>query len=114
MTDVITYESKNAKPNERWQAYAVLPNGEPWLVRCVGETEEIAATKARTLYETEKAKKNIFKEVSKSFVDKPISTHHLAGLVWMVNKQTGDKKRVKPEEVDNLVWAGYEKGGPRS
>lgn len=113
MTEVITYESKNARPFERWQAYAVLPNGEPWLVRCVGETEEIAATKARTLYERERSRlKLVEKHYTKE--DKPSSTHHLAGLVWMVNKTTNDKKRVKPEEVASYEWAGYVRGGPRS
>lgn len=115
MTEVITYESKNSKPKERWQAYAVLPNGEPWLVRCVGETEEIAATKAKTLYEAERAKKAPLiriQEIGRAL--RPSSNHHLAGLVWMVNKKTGDKKRVKPEEVATLEWAGYERGGPRS
>lgn len=114
MTTIVTYESKNvSNSKERWMAYAVLPNGDLWLVRCTGETEEIAATKARTLYESERDRlKLVEKHYTKE--DKPISTHHLAGLVWMVNKQTGDKKRVKPEEVNNLIWAGYVRGGPRS
>lgn len=114
MTTIVTYESKNvSNSKERWMAYAVLPNGDLWLVRCTGETEEIAATKARTLYERERDRlKLVEKHYTKE--DKPISTHHLAGLVWMVNKQTGDKKRVKPEEVNNLIWAGYVRGGPRS
>lgn len=56
MTTIVTYESKNvSNSKERWMAYAVLPNGDLWLVRCTGETEEIAATKARTLYESEKS-----------------------------------------------------------
>lgn len=114
MTTIVTYESKNvSNSKERWMAYAVLPNGDLWLVRCTGETEEIAATKARTLYESERDRlKLVEKHYTKE--DKLISTHHLAGLVWMVNKQTGDKKRVKPEEVNNLIWAGYVRGGPRS
>lgn len=114
MTTIVTYESKNvSNSKERWMAYAVLPNGDLWLVRCTGETEEIAATKARTLYESERAK---VKPSVSDYLNKEAksSQHHNAGKVWMVNKQTGDKKRVKPEEVNNLIWAGYVRGGPRS
>lgn len=114
MTTIVTYKSKNASnPKERWMAYAVLPNGELWLVRCTGETEEIAAHKAKTLYENEKAKSKIKKEMLDNFVDKP-SQHHNAGKVWMINKQTGDKKRVAESEIAQYEWAGYVRGGPRS
>lgn len=107
MTEYVTYESKNAKPIERWLAYAVLPNGQHWLVRCCGETEEIALTKCRTLYEAEKnkAKVNIHNETKQ---------HHLAGKVWMINKSTNHKIRIDASEVSNYEWAGYIKGGPRS
>lgn len=121
MTNIITYESKNAKPHERWLAYAVLPNGQQWLVRCTGETEEIAATKAKTLYEAEKAKKLGIKDtqrIENLDFDKPFEgpekLHHLAGKIWMINKATGDKKRIDPSEEDQYKWAGYERGGPRS
>lgn len=114
MTDVITYESKNARPFERWQAYAVLPNGEPWLVRCVGETEEIAAAKARTLYENESAKLKKLDIITNKYYEDKSSQHHNAGKVWMVNKQTGDKKRIAESEIVQYEWAGYVRGGPRS
>ena len=111
MTTIVTYESKNvSNPKERWMVYAVLPNGELWLVRCTGETEEIAAHKAKTLYESERAKiKNIEEEA-----DKALKQHRNAGKVWMINKTTGDKKRIDPDEIAQYEWAGYVRGGPRS
>lgn len=42
------------------------------------------------------------------------SQHHNAGKVWMVNKQTGDKKRIAESEIVQYEWAGYVRGGPRS
>ena len=114
MTTIVTYESKSvANPKQRWQAYAVLPNGDLWLVRCTGETEEIAATKARTLYESERAK---VKPSVSDYLNKEAksSQHHNAGKVWMVNKQTGDKKRIAESEIVQYEWAGYVRGGPRS
>lgn len=111
MTEYVTYESKNAKPIERWLAYAVLPNGQHWLVRCCGETEEIALTKCRTLYEAEKAKS---KKVFSDDKVKTLKQHHLAGKVWMINKTTNHKIRIDASEVSNYEWAGYIKGGPRS
>lgn len=115
MTTIVTYESKNvSNPKERWQAYAVLPNGNLWLVRCTGETEEVAATKARTLYESEREKHSKLAHNQTMSKDSKLSQHHNAGKVWMINHKTGDKKRVTPNEVSQYEWAGYVKGGPRS
>lgn len=115
MTTIVTYESKNvANPKQRWMAYAVLPNGELWLVRCTGETEEVAATKARTLYESEREKHSKLAHNQTMSKDSKPSQHHNAGKVWMINKQTGDKKRVAESEIAQYEWAGYVRGGPRS
>lgn len=40
--------------------------------------------------------------------------HHFAGKVWMVNKTTGDKKRIDPSEQSTYEANGYVRGGPRS
>lgn len=125
MTDIVTYYSANAKPHERWLAYAVLPNGSQWLVRCTGETEEVAKTKAVALYEREKER------VGKRYLeqdepdlksvhdasDNPWETakqHHLAGKVWVINEITREKKRIDQSELMFYEGNGWVRGGPRS
>lgn len=121
MTKVVTYESKNvSNPKERWTAYAVLPSGELWLVRCCGETEEIAKSKALALYESEREKWEAREGAAKPKNEPAVKSEglgrgaHFLGKVWMINKTTGDKKRVSKDEVAQYEWAGYIRGGPRS
>jgi len=53
-------------------------------------------------------------------VKKPVASRgaHLAemfgGKVWMLNRATGERARVLPDEVESYAAKGFEKGGPRS
>lgn len=39
---------------------------------------------------------------------------HFAGKVWLLNRATGHKCRVEPDQVEGLMQNGYVKAGPRS
>jgi len=124
MTEVVTYYSSNAKPKEQWLAYAVLPDGSQWLVRCAGETEEIAKGKAIRLYEAERAKfKAQEPELKKDgFTDNnpwPVQGdgrgHHFAGKKWVMNIATREKLRLDEAEAASRVAAGgWAYAGPRT
>lgn len=116
---VITYHSSNAKPDEQWLGYVVLSDGNQWLVRFSGSNEQAVITKARSFYMLEKsrlAKLHGNQEDDRNDV-RVIQTnrgHHLAGLVWVINRELHDLKRIKPEELAGYEARGYVKGGPRS
>lgn len=136
-TDIVTYKSDNAAREDLlWLAYIVLPNGEYWGVRFNGATEEIAKTKALATWQREqekwKALEPLIEQTNQQF--KPqgaaigsqllINTndpwaeaekqHHLAGKVWMIHKDSREKKRVALTEIVMYEKLGYERGGPRS
>lgn len=117
MTEVITYHSSNAKPAEQWLAYVVLPDGNQWLVRFTGETEEIAKAKAIRLYESESSKmqqRNNDDEVYTQQIGRADRRgHHFAGKAWLIHKITREKIRVPNEQVEQYL-AEWERGGPRS
>jgi len=126
MTEVVTYYSANAKPKERWLAYAILPDGNQWQVRFTGETEEVAKSKAIRLYEAELAKyaggehKPVEQKPSDGWSAGanpwPVSQGrgaHFAGKAWLIHKETRQKIRVPVEQVEQYLGE-YERGGPRS
>lgn len=118
MIEVVTYYSANAKPNEVWLAYVVLPDGNQWLVRFTGQTEAIAREKAVQLYAAERTKfearinaeEDVIVDVSKHQDGRG---HHFAGKAWLIHKITRVKIRVPMAEVEQYLGE-YERGGPRS
>lgn len=115
----VTYHSVNAKPDEAWLAYIELPNGQQWLVRCSAATELEAIEKATSLWEAERAKAVALEPHRTS--DAPSSTvkpsgkgHWFTGLKWVLNRSTGHKARVRPDEVAGYLANGYIQAGPRS
>ena len=124
MTDVVTYYSVNAREKERWLTFAVLPNGNQWMVRFTGETEAIAKSKAIQFYEAERAKYKHPEAEQTKVDDNSFTTsnpwpapqgrgHHFAGKAWLIHKVTREKIRVPQEEVSKYLNE-YERGGPRS
>jgi hypothetical protein len=116
MTEVVTYYSANAKPSERWLAYAVLPDGNQWLVRFTGETEEVAKAKCIALYEAERAKRKAYAEDDEevNLAEKHDARGaHFAGKAWLIHKITREKIRVPKEDVEQYLGE-YERGGARS
>jgi hypothetical protein len=123
MVDVVTYSSENANPKEKWMAYIVLPNGELWLVRFTGETEQIAKDKAIRLYEAERAKVRATEpsEVkadgfsSNTAWPKPSSGHHLAGKRWIIHVASREKLRIEEGRAAEMVASGeWNYCGPRA
>lgn len=127
--NTITYHSINAPANKAWLAYVVLPSSEKWRVFAEGATEDEAKQKIIALYERERAKCKVEYETlkldsngrtehdSNAVPANPwgeVKAHHLAGLVWVVNKLTKDKRRVPPNELARYLEKGYERGGPRT
>lgn len=117
-------------------AYIVLPNGEYWGVRFNGATEEIARTKAVSLWNREQGRFRLNQKPTnnKSFVksaqpssDGPqdgnsmpidpwasLKQHHRAGKVWMRHKESRDLISIPLTEITMYEQRGYERGGPRS
>ena len=117
MTKIVTYYSSQAKEHERWLAYAVLPDGNQWLVRFTGSTEEIARSKCERLYESERAKYAARNNSEADDVDLSQSIDrrgsHFAGKAWLIHKVTRVKIRVPLDQVESYLGE-YERGGPRS
>lgn len=115
---VITYQSANAKPDERWIGYVVLPNGQNWQVRFSGSDEQSVIANAKTVYVAERAKQTKLRGSLNSETDKDMpadsSTHHFSGKMWVVNRTTHDLKRIEPSELAGYEANGYVRGGPRS
>jgi len=116
-TQIVTYHSTNAKPNEAWLAYAVLPNGDQWLVRCTGHSELEAITKAQVLWDREQKRYSLHSEVAAmsaaTFKDDKRGAA-FAGKVWVIHQTTRELKRINPKELDSHLAGGYVRGGPRS
>lgn len=122
---VITYQSANAKPDERWIGYVVLPNGSTWQVRFSGAEENMVIANAKATYLADKAKQariygNQDDEPAEHPFNQPIKSssdgrgHHFTGKVWVINRITHDLKRIDPSELASYEAKGYERGGPRS
>lgn len=113
---VITYQSANAKPDERWIGYVVLPNGQNWQVRFSGSDEQSVIANAKTVYVAERAKQTKLRgSLDSETNDKPaLSGHHFSGKVWVINKTIHDLKRIEPHELAGYEANGYVRGGPRS
>lgn len=129
--NIVTYHSTNAKPNEAWLAYVVLPNGEQWLVRCTGHSELEAKTKAQVLWDREQKKYRAHNDLVDAEAGdvKVVHNHgtpnsfsvapsgrgaHFAGKVWVIHQTTRELKRIDPKELDSHLADGYVRGGPRS
>lgn len=124
----ITYHSHNAKPDEAWIAYVILPDGSNWGVRFTGATEADATLRARTLYEREKSRMSAMnygdygKVVDNNEPVKPSGWPMpsvgkgavFAGKVWMKNFVTNERARVDPSQLAEYEAKGYVKAGPRS
>lgn len=119
MTSIVTYHSTNAKPNEAWLAYVVLPSGEQWLVRFAASTEAAAAEAAKARWESEQKR---YAPVSAVYDDSFAKDAaiingrgaHFAGKLWVIHQTTRELKRIDPSELDSHLGAGYVRGGPRS
>lgn len=119
---VVTYHSVNAKPQEQWLGYVVLPDGNRWLVSFSGTDEASVIAKAKAVYLADKAKQARIYGVDNGDIeeeDKPEKHtegrgHHFAGKVWVVNRTIHDLRRIDPSELEGYLAKGYVKGGPRS
>lgn len=119
---IITYSSEVAKPEWRWVAYIVLPNGEYLGIMFRADSEDAVKAKAEQFYLSEKNKaeastKKIVNDMIKDgkIVDDivPVQAHWFAGKVWVKNLTTGEKRRVLPDQISDL-GSDWVKGGPRS
>ena len=124
---VVTYHSANAKPAESWIAYVVLSNGEYWLVRCVGPTEDAATERARNLYSGELARAKRLQSPEAYRRDNELGPKpkpeggwttapagHHSGKLWVLNRSTGHRARIDASEFAGYQTKGYVKAGPRS
>lgn len=128
---IITYHSTNAA--QPWLAFAILPNGQQWMVHATGLSEAEASEKIQKLAASELNRFGKFVSVGRTSsasrnapAIKPaapiksadewsnFSQHHLAGRIWIVNETTREKKRIAPSELDSYVANGWKRGGPRS
>lgn len=129
MPEVAVYYdiSDKAVPERAFLAYIVLDNGTLWGVRFEGTSEESVKAKALACWQREQAKaKQLEPHVSDgettnsthSLNASELRIHHNAGKVWMIRRDAdgriSDKRRVTEEQASALLWAGWERGGPRS
>lgn len=124
--EVATYHSTNAKPEEAWLGYCILPkDGSQLLVRFSGATEATVISKAQSWYDKEKRRQDTLYASTAAAADNdaddlqsPSRGSHLAamftGKVWMLNRVSGERARVLPAEVADYAAKGFERGGPRS
>lgn len=127
--EVATYHSTNAKPEEAWLGYCILPkDGSQLLVRFSGATEAAVISKAQSWYDKEKRRQDTLYASTAAAADNDwmadagtLATSrgsHLAamftGKVWMLNRATGERARVLPAEVVDYAAKGFERSGPRS
>ena len=95
-------------------AFIVLPNGKLWDVRFSGATEEEARQKAIALWNAEKAKQPLDIVIKDPWTGKVLEQHHLANTIWVIHKETREKKRIPLTEISMYEKQGWERGGPRS
>lgn len=110
MITVATYHSENAKPE--WIGFPRMPNGEVCWIKFEGNTEVDVIEKASTFMVAELER--LAKLQSVLATPAPNGNHANIGKVWIVNRQTGDKRRVFPSEPTSYEAKGYVRGGPRS
>lgn len=106
---IITYYSATAKPEWSWVAYIVLHNGEYLGIMFRDYTEDGVKAKAEQFWAEN------YKPVADAAVEnvkKDIGAH-LIGRVWMINEVTREKRRVFPDQIEQL-GAGWVRGGARS
>jgi len=103
---IITYHSKNAKPEWSWVGYIVLTNGDYLGIMFRDSTEDAVRAKAEQFWQDN------YKPVG-DVANEAISSHHLAGKIWIKNTVTGEKRRILPDQVAEL-GSDWVRGGPRS
>jgi hypothetical protein len=112
--EVVTYHSKNSKPEECWTAYCVLPTGEQWLVRFAGTDELTVINKAKVFWAKERARWIKLDTTTGTItpVRARITRHgeHVIGKVWLVNHELKERVRVTAEEVDGYLARGFVRG----
>jgi hypothetical protein len=120
------YEGQDEWGSNRWLAHINL--GSDIYMSFFGPTKEAAEKRARNWYENERKRAERIDPSIKS--NDPVSNDgwgdsdgwskpdtrgmHFAGKVWMVNKSTGEKKRIDPSEQSLYEGRGFVRGGPRS
>jgi hypothetical protein len=92
---IITYSSEAAKPEWRWVAYIVLPNGEYLGVMFRADSEDAVKAKAEQFWAEH------YKPLAEAAVE-AVSSHHMAGKVWVKNLTT-----------DQRSWLGLGQGWPK-
>lgn len=114
-----SYKGQDEWGGDTWLAHMNL--GNDIYMSFFGATKDAAETRAREWYETEKKRWERIDPSSKSVAEtgegwtKPEGRgQHFVGKIWMVNKSTGDKKRIDPTEQTLYEGRGYVRGGPRS
>jgi len=128
MTEVTAYNNPFAPINRQWIAYMVMDSGQLWGVYAIGSSEDEAKSKIKTLWESERARvptivnpwvnldptQQRHGSMEEGLLSKHIP-HHLAGLVWLINKADRTKCRVSAETAETMIASGdWERGGPRS
>lgn len=120
MVDVVTYHSTNAKPNEQWAAFLVSSSGDQLPMKFTGKDEQTVKTRAVEWFKAEKVRQTaLLGEAVNEAHDEDIKStggrgHHFAGKIWVINRQTDDKRRIEPNELAGFEAQGYVRGGPRS
>jgi hypothetical protein len=114
---ILTYHSTNAPTHKSWVAYPTIDG--LFLVRCEAATEQEAVARAEAWYVKEQTHQAAL--VGTSEIDEecgaPIGQgrgQSFAGKVWMLNRSTGERARVMPNEVQQYAAKGYVQAGPRS
>jgi hypothetical protein len=116
---ILTYHSVNAPSHKAWVAYPVIDD--LFLVRCEAATEVEAIERAKAWYAKEKARQAVLVGTSED-EDEPSTFNRamegrgqgFAGKVWVLNRSTGDRARVMPDQLQQYVARGYVQAGPRS
>jgi hypothetical protein len=120
------YEGQSEWGSDKYIAHMNL--GSDIYMSFFGPTAKEAEDKARSWYETERKRAERIDPSIKSNQSgssdgwgdtdgwsKPDTRGmHFAGKVWMVNKSTGEKKRIDPSEQSLYEGRGFVRGGPRS
>ena len=112
MVEVVTYKLASGNAVWQWLAFVILPNGKLWDVRFSGATEEEARQKALDLWNAEYAK--IRQEQIDPWASEAQKQHHFVNTIWVIHKDTREKKRIPLTEINMYEKNGWERGGPRS
>jgi hypothetical protein len=116
---ILTYHSKNAPFHKAWVAYPVIDD--LFLVRCEATTEADAIARAEAWFVKEKARQAVLVGTSEDEDESSMFNRAMdgrgqgfTGKVWMLNRSTGDRARVMPDQLQQYVARGYVQAGPRS